>query len=256
MREAAAALAAPRQKAVLNAAAAHMPEDAQERLQTNLQSQLRKLICKGLAYLDLSDAGTASQLEPALSFMKLLIERFKVRGQLEEARAAKQWLRLQGLLTTEATTQAEANLEILLTEGNHRRGGGLKTTKGGVYTPNPKNQDNPLIRNTGNDVILNCNKCGIELRSSWIFDYLGKVHILVPKHGHSACGGRYVPTDAKLSVRQDNPTHLDICPHGSQSRHCVKCGGSGICVHKKRFSRCPPCFAERREERSDAKREQ
>ncbi|CAE8616703.1 unnamed protein product [Polarella glacialis] len=101
IREAAAALAAPRQKAAWNEAVAPMPEDAQERLQANLQGQLRKLICQGLGYLDLSDAGTVSQLEPALSFVKLLIERFKVRGQLEAARAARQWLRLQGLLTAE-----------------------------------------------------------------------------------------------------------------------------------------------------------
>ncbi|CAE8624526.1 unnamed protein product [Polarella glacialis] len=85
IREAAAALAAPRQKAVLGEAAAPMPEEAQERLQANLQSRLRKLIFKGLGYLDLSDAGTASQLEPALSFMKLLIEHFKVRVQLVDA---------------------------------------------------------------------------------------------------------------------------------------------------------------------------
>ncbi|CAE8587389.1 unnamed protein product [Polarella glacialis] len=119
-----------------------MPEDAQERLQVNLQCKLRKLICQGLGYLDLSDAGTASQLEPALSFMKLLIERFQARGQLEEARAGKQWLRLQGLLITEATAQAEASLESSLTEGSLKRTGGLRTTKGGVYTPNPNIQDN------------------------------------------------------------------------------------------------------------------
>ncbi|CAE8588767.1 unnamed protein product [Polarella glacialis] len=84
-----------------------MPEDAQERLQADLQSKLRKLLCKGLGYLDLSDAGTASLLEPALSLMKLLIERFEARGKLQQARAAKQWLRLQGILIAEATTQQQ-----------------------------------------------------------------------------------------------------------------------------------------------------
>ncbi|CAE8705102.1 unnamed protein product [Polarella glacialis] len=118
IREAAAALAAPRQKVVSKEAVAPMPEDAQERLQSNLQGKLRKLICKGLGHLDLSDVGTASQLEPALSFMKLLIERFKIRSQLEEAQAAKQWLRLQGILTSEVTTQAQASLGGLQPEGS------------------------------------------------------------------------------------------------------------------------------------------
>ncbi|CAE8645594.1 unnamed protein product [Polarella glacialis] len=145
IREAAAALAAPRLKAALIEAPLTMPEDAQERLQANLQSKLLKLICKGLGYLDQSDAGTASQLEPALSFLKLLIERFKVRGQLEEARAAKQWLRLQGLLKDEATTQAEANLARCRSDGaqiiegkNVPTGEDRGFSKGGVYSPNVK----------------------------------------------------------------------------------------------------------------------
>ncbi|CAE8594094.1 unnamed protein product [Polarella glacialis] len=249
MREAAAALAAPRQKSGLDEAAAPMPEDAQERLQANLQGRLRKLICQGLAYLDLPDAGTASQLEPALSFMKLLIERFKVRGQLEEARAAKQWLRLQGFFT------AEANLVSSLPEGSVKRGGRPQTTKGGVYMPNPMIQDNPLVRNTGTYVILTCIKCGLELRSSWVFEHRGKVATLVPGSGHYACRAKYVHADAKISIKLDNPSHLDICPHGSQTQLCVKCGGSQICAHKKHISRCPCCFAERRKARSDTKRE-
>ncbi|CAE8587386.1 unnamed protein product [Polarella glacialis] len=117
------------------------------------------------------------------------------------------------------------------------------SAKGGVYSPSVKVRSNPLVRNTGQDVILTCKKCRLELRSSWVFDYLGKARILVPRHGHSACGGKYVPTDAKFSVKQDNPTHLDICPHGSQRSLCVKCGGSGICVHRKRISACPHCLA-------------
>ncbi|CAE8679243.1 unnamed protein product [Polarella glacialis] len=154
IREAAEALAAPRQKAVLDEAAAPMPEDAQERLQANLQSQLRKLICKGLAYLDLSDAGTAMQLEPALSVMKLLIERFKVRGQLEAAWAAKQWLRLQGLLAAEVTTLAEGNSESCRSEGrNYLIGEDRACSKSGIYFPNVKLKSNPLVRNTGQDVI-------------------------------------------------------------------------------------------------------
>ncbi|CAE8728436.1 unnamed protein product [Polarella glacialis] len=181
-REAAAALAAPRRKPAFNEAAAPMSEDAQERLQANLQSRLRKLIFQGLGYLDLSDAGTASQLEPALSFVKLLIERFKARGQLEEARAAKQWLLLQRLFTAEATTLAEANLESCRSDGvqstkgkdSYLIGEDRGASKGGLYSPNVKIQSNLLVRNTGQDVILNCNKCGLELRSSWVFEYRGK----------------------------------------------------------------------------------
>ncbi|CAE8594085.1 unnamed protein product [Polarella glacialis] len=176
-----------------------MPEDAQERLQANLQGRLRKLICQGLGYLDLSDAGTASQLEPALSVMVLLIEGFKIRGQLEEARAAKQWL--QGLLEAEVTTQAEAIQESSLTEGRVKRRGVLKTTKCGAYTPNPQIQENPVVRHTGKDEILTCNNCGIELRSPWVFDYLGKVHLLITDVGHNSCGGKYVPAVAKLSMK-------------------------------------------------------
>ncbi|CAE8594091.1 unnamed protein product [Polarella glacialis] len=197
IREAAAALAAPRQKEALNEAPVPMPEDAQERLQANLQVRLRKLICKGLGYLDLSDAGTVLQLEPALSFMKLLIESFKVRSQLEEARAAKQWLRLQGLLKDEAHTQAEANLESCGSDGaqsiegkNVPIGEDRGSSKGGVYSPNVKLKSNPLVRNTGQDVILNCNKCGLDLRSSWFFEHRGKVSTLVPVSGHSTCGGK------------------------------------------------------------------
>ncbi|CAE8689240.1 unnamed protein product [Polarella glacialis] len=256
--EAAAALAAPRHKGALNEAAAPMPEDAQERLQANLQGRLRKLVCRGLAYLDLLDAGTAS-LDPALSFMKLLIERFKVRGPLGEARAAKQWLRLQGLLTAEATIQVEAILESSLTEGSepfsrsHHSGGGLKTTKGGVFTPNPKIQDNPLVRNTGTYVILTCSKCGLELKSSWVFEHRGKVATLVPGSGHNACRAKYVHTDAKVSVKLDIESHLNMCSHGSLATQCVTCRGSGICAHNKQISRCPSCLAERRKARFDAK---
>ncbi|CAE8586572.1 unnamed protein product [Polarella glacialis] len=256
IREAAATLAAPRQKAALSEPAVPMPEDAQDRLQANLQSKLRRLICRGLGCLDLSDAGTASQLEPALCFMKLLIERFKVRGQLEEARAAKQWMLLQGFITAEATTKAGASLGNSLIEDSCRTddafirkgkviwsGEDRGSSKDGVYIPGVKVKSNPLVRNTGNDVSLICDKCGIKLWSSWVFEYRGKVHSLVPRHGHNACGGKYVPTDAKLSVKRDNTEHLDMCPHGGALRHCVKCEGSGICVHKKRTSSCPHCLA-------------
>ncbi|CAE8596350.1 unnamed protein product [Polarella glacialis] len=258
IREAAAALAAPRQKTALNEAPVPMPDDAQERLQANLQGRLRKLICQGLGYLDLSDAGTASQLEPALSFMNLLIQRFKVRGQLEEARAAKQWLRLQGLLTAEATAQAEVSLEsspiedscrsdaALITKGKKARlkGEDRASVKGGVYSPNAMIQSNPLVRNTGQAVILICNKCGLELRSSWVFELRGKVGTLVPNNGHRTCGGKYVHADAKISVKLDILSNLNICPHGSLTNQCVKCGGSQICAHKRRTDRCPHCLAD------------
>ncbi|CAE8586577.1 unnamed protein product [Polarella glacialis] len=240
IREAAAALAAPRQKAALEEAAAPMPEDAQELLQANLQSKLRKLVCKGLGYVDLSDAGTASQLEPALSFMKLLIERFKARGQLEEARAAKQWLRLQGILTGEAKTETDANLENSLTEASRRKEGTLRTTKGGVYTPGQKIQDNALVRNTGRDVVLTCNKCGVELRSSWVFDYRGKLQTLVPTNGHTACRDKYISVTGIPLVRD---TLLDICPHNTRLSICVKCGGNSICIHKKQRFQCQLCKA-------------
>ncbi|CAE8645595.1 unnamed protein product [Polarella glacialis] len=227
-----------------------MPEDALERLQAHFQGQLRKLICKGLAYLDLSDVGTASQLEPALSFMKLLIERFKVRGQLEEARAAKQWLRLQGILAADVRTQVEANMEGCRSDGaqiaegkNVPTGEDRASVKGGVYSPNVKIQSNPLVRNTGHAVILTCSKCGLELRSSWIFEHRGKVSSLVPTAGHSTCGGRYVHSDAKISVKLDAVSHLNMCPHGSLARQCVKCGGRRICAHKQRIDRCPHCLA-------------
>ncbi|CAE8597135.1 unnamed protein product [Polarella glacialis] len=262
IREAAAALAAPRQKAALNDAAVPMPDDAQERLQANLQGRLRKLICKGLGYLDLSDAGTASQLELALAVMKLLIERFKVCGQLEAARAAKQWLRRQGFLTAEATTQAEADLESCrsdgaqITEGkSFLTGEDRGSSKFGVYSPNVKVKSNPLVRNTGQNVILNCNKCGLELRSSWVFEHRGKVSTLVPLHGHATFGAKYVHSDAKISVKLDKPSNLTMCTHGGLERQCVKCGGSQICAHKKRITRCAPCRAERRQARPDAKRE-
>ncbi|CAE8649226.1 unnamed protein product, partial [Polarella glacialis] len=254
IREAAAALAAPRQKVALNEAATPMLEDAQERLQANFQGRLRKLICKGLAYLDLSDVGTASQLEPSLSVMKLLIERFKVRGKLEEAQAAKQWLRLQGFLTAEATTQAQASLESLQPEGSCVRelaqtAEGKTTLTGpdkasvirGVYTPNIKLQSSPLVQNTGRDVILTCDKCGVELKSSWVLGIRGKVFSLTPQNGHLPCGGKYVPTDAKIPALADNPVYLDICPHGGRSWQCVKCGGGRICAHKKRRDCCLLC---------------
>ncbi|CAE8594096.1 unnamed protein product [Polarella glacialis] len=217
IREAAAALAAPRQKATLNEAATPMPEDAQERLQANLQGRLRKLICQGLGYLDVSDAGTASQLEPALSFMKLLIERFKVRGQLEEARAAKQWLRLQGLLTAEMTTEAQTNLEDCRSDGaqiaegkNVSVGVDRASSKSGVYSPTVNLKSNPLVRNTGQDVILNCSMCGLELRSSWVFEHRGKVGTLVPRNGHTTCGGKYVHRDAQIRVTLDIVSNLQM----------------------------------------------
>ncbi|CAE8594090.1 unnamed protein product [Polarella glacialis] len=256
IREAAAALAAPRQKAALNEAAAPMPEDAQERLRANLQGRLRKLIFQGLGYLDLSDVGTASQLEPALSVMKLLIERFKVRGQLEEARAAKQWLRLHGLLTADAATQAEANVESCRSEGNNYvTGADRGSSNSGVYSPNVKLKSNPLVRNTEQHVILKCNKCGLELRSSWVFEHRGKVGTLVPANGHRACGGKYVHIDSKIQVTLDIGSNLDICPHGRQTKMCAKCGGRGTCAHMKQIHTCPPCLAERRKARSDANRE-
>ncbi|CAE8594093.1 unnamed protein product, partial [Polarella glacialis] len=256
IKEAAAALAAPRQKATLIEAAAPMPEDAQERLQANLQSKLRKLICKGLGYLDLSDAGTASQLEPALSFMKLLIERFRLRAQLEEALAAKQWLLLQGILTAEVTTKAEANLESSKSEGqNYLTGEDRASSKGGIYSPNVKLKSNPLVRNTGLDIVLTCSKCGLELRSAWVFEHRGKVSTLVPAHGHHTCGGRYVHTDAKIHVTLDVVSNLIMCIHGCQTRMCVKCGGSQTCTHKKQIHNCSLCFADRRKARSDAKGE-
>ncbi|CAE8594088.1 unnamed protein product [Polarella glacialis] len=229
-----------------------MPEDAQERLQANLQGRLRKLICRGLGYLDLSDAGTASQLEPALSVMKLLIERFNMRGQLEEARAAKQWLLLQGPFTAEITSKAEANLESSPIEDSCRSDAALITrlageerasSTGRVYVPNVTIQSNPLVRNTGQAVVLTCSKCGLELRSSWVFEHRGKVGTLVPNNGHKSCGGKYGHADAKIHITQNIAPCLNMCIHGRQTKLCVECGGSQICAHKKRIARCPHCLA-------------
>ncbi|CAE8728431.1 unnamed protein product [Polarella glacialis] len=267
IREAAAALAAPRQKAVLNETAALMLEDAQERLQANFQGRLRKLIYQGLGYLDLTDEGTAIQLEPALSFIKLLLERFEIRGQLEEARAAKQWLRLQGILTADATTEAGANLGSLRPVGScvgevariseskkTLKGPDMASSKSGLYTPSTKIQGNPLVRNSGLHVILTCNRCGVELRSSWVFENREKVLALTPQNGHLPCGGKYVPVDAQIGFQRDSPSHLDICPHGVGRSHCVKCGGSSICVHKKQRSRCRHCVAAGYSKRARTKR--
>ncbi|CAE8633816.1 unnamed protein product, partial [Polarella glacialis] len=96
IREAAAALSAPRWKEDFPALGAMLPDEARERLRAGLQGRLRKLLCQGLGDLDLSDEGTAALLQPALAFMRRL---FAHGGRpLVEAKAGKQWLRLQSLI--------------------------------------------------------------------------------------------------------------------------------------------------------------
>ncbi|CAE8587166.1 unnamed protein product [Polarella glacialis] len=261
IREAAAALSAPRWKEDFPALGAMLPDEARERLRAGLQGRLRKLLCQGLGDLDLSDEGTAALLQPALAFMRRL---FAHGGRpLVEAKAGKQWLRLQSLILCGAADDnnnnnnnnnnhynnnddefSQAAPQVAATTHSvaeaYVKHGPLRTVKHGVYTPNPRIQALEHVRSTDADVFLTCSKCGYKVTSCWVFERRGTLRTLIPGHGHAACGGKYV-AHASISCIVDNKAILDICPHETQRHICVKCGGSQICMHRKRRHTCKLC---------------
>ncbi|CAE8601268.1 unnamed protein product [Polarella glacialis] len=262
LREAAAALSGPRLVAALPQGESAMPEEAKERLQGNLQGRLRKLICNGLGYLDLSDSGTAALLEPGLSFMGRLIDKFAEAHarSLEEALAGKQWGRLQHLLSgsqecvsqlrdehfpSEPFEDGQEEVTLAKSMGIGRADVGLRgpTTKGGVYTPNLRIQSLALVRETSSSVVLTCNRCGDKLTSSWLFERRpGLFLTLTPQHGHNKCGGQYTSVD-EVPCKKDFITDIDICEHGCQRAKCYRCGGHQICKHQKQRHSCKLCKA-------------
>ncbi|CAE8622877.1 unnamed protein product [Polarella glacialis] len=76
-----------------------MPQDAIERLKSNVQGKLRRCILQGLSRLQLDEV-TTGLLEPGLSFLKILMDKFSsINGSsMDEARAGKQWMKLHGLV--------------------------------------------------------------------------------------------------------------------------------------------------------------
>ena len=117
-----------------------------------------------------------------------------------------------------------------------------------VFYPNKKVQGLPTVFE-GEDVIqLQCGLCSATISSSWFFRHPGtqQISVLVPQHGHLACGKKLgklspwipasdvTPKPAKLEI-------LTLCPHNRELRNCTLCGGSRICEHQKRRDRCATC---------------
>eukprot|EP00928_Gymnodinium_smaydae_P051406 TRINITY_DN34940_c0_g1_i1.p1 TRINITY_DN34940_c0_g1~~TRINITY_DN34940_c0_g1_i1.p1 ORF type:complete len:394 (-),score=66.31 TRINITY_DN34940_c0_g1_i1:217-1398(-) len=79
-----------------------MDEAAKERLRAQTQHRLRKLLNCGLRALDLSDAGTAAILRPALTIVYSLICDFEKRTAMlvDQAKDGKQWALLKEFAST------------------------------------------------------------------------------------------------------------------------------------------------------------
>lgn len=103
-----------------------------------------------------------------------------------------------------------------------------------------------------NSVTLKCSECEQTVRSTWFWRHpkLETLHILVPNHGHRACGqkmGRKCPwfPVGDQPSKLDSFDKLDFCDHKIRRTKCFACGGSDICEHEKQYSKCKLCKGRR-----------
>eukprot|EP00933_Yihiella_yeosuensis_P038967 TRINITY_DN32916_c0_g2_i1.p1 TRINITY_DN32916_c0_g2~~TRINITY_DN32916_c0_g2_i1.p1 ORF type:complete len:658 (+),score=97.27 TRINITY_DN32916_c0_g2_i1:103-2076(+) len=296
LRDCTAALTKPRQKPAGISSSFFETADANQSCSSDLQSKLRKILFAGFVCLDLADSGTLLMLEPAWSVLRSLISHFEEShaSSISEAMSGQQWMRLKSMLFENGNIDCQtavvepekpilppASRKTLVHREDSAKWG---STVNGIYTPGIRIQQSPLVKAVEKSILLACDKCGLQLTSSWVFQRHGEDRVIVPMRGHFKCGGHYRALDGR-SCQKDNFSHLDICPHdrirstclpcggGRRCKHgrfrhfctqcggasmcphgktriyCIDCGGSGLCVHQKRKYDCKTCKGQSRKYR-------
>eukprot|EP00933_Yihiella_yeosuensis_P001000 TRINITY_DN10157_c0_g1_i2.p1 TRINITY_DN10157_c0_g1~~TRINITY_DN10157_c0_g1_i2.p1 ORF type:complete len:493 (-),score=96.69 TRINITY_DN10157_c0_g1_i2:145-1623(-) len=198
LRDATAALAKPCLKTcIATCSAEQSAEAAQQLLQGDLQIRLRKIVCKSLLLLDLTDEGTVSLLQPALSYLRNLIWNFEQTHQqtIAATRSGKQWVSLKSLVGNDSEDHIGKSLgevadPALMSDLAAKAGAedakqrqGVKQLKKrtrqapypksetvGVYNPNLKIRALSHVKQNMVDVIVACSKCSAQLTSCWVFE--------------------------------------------------------------------------------------
>eukprot|EP00933_Yihiella_yeosuensis_P017028 TRINITY_DN14344_c0_g2_i1.p1 TRINITY_DN14344_c0_g2~~TRINITY_DN14344_c0_g2_i1.p1 ORF type:complete len:152 (+),score=23.19 TRINITY_DN14344_c0_g2_i1:414-869(+) len=124
----------------------------------------------------------------------------------------------------------------------------IRSIRDGVFTPNERIRALQYVLQAATGIELSCNKCGKKLVASWMYERHGKTWVLVPSHGHSICGGLFVPS-AGMLWKRDVIGDLVLCHHGLIARECWRCGGSKTCIHRKQRYKCKICRSSRKAER-------
>eukprot|EP00438_Fugacium_kawagutii_P007077 Skav214268 [mRNA] locus=scaffold642:49329:50579:+ [translate_table: standard] len=252
--------------------------DVQPHKQSEVQVRVRKLLISALSSLDLADPFTRQQLETPIDYLRILLRKFEGGCQeVTTSRAARQWRQLQCLMTSadaqrptrtfspevrsdvsslgDAThlwmdkvtpLEGEAESESLVTEVVDKHM--AASSRLGVYRPNQKVMKLPTVFQADRPIELKCSQCPQVITSNWFWRHpgSGKVHVLVPQHGHRLCAtklGKKCPWLAQGDIPQknDHSSELNFCVHNRQINLCKECGGRYICPHNLRTYRCSLC---------------
>ena len=218
----------------------------------DLQCRIRRLLISALSSLDLTDEATEQAVETAVVYIRQLIQDVRL-ADLETSRAARQWRKLQSLISVEA----ESTLSI---EDGPKRQLRTETLKRqdrasiveGAFNPNIRVRQLPLVY-AGDAVRLTCPSCPASITSRWWWRHpkTQEVYLLIPQHGcfhgnKATSRGKVDETSRWRPVnvwptKNDDFTKLDFCCHQRKRCQCAECGGYSICSHGKRRSSCRLC---------------
>ena len=188
-----------------------------------------------------------------MAYIKQLIQDVCL-ADLETSRAARQWRKLQALISAEAgtTLSIEDGPKKRQLRSEKLRGEDNARIVQGAFSPNLKVRQLPSVF-AGDAVRLTCPSCPASITSRWWWRHpkTQVVYLLVPNNGcyHGGLRGRrekvdetnrWRPVDA-WPTKDDKFTHLDFCCHQRQRRVCAACGGYEVCSHGKERSHCRLC---------------
>ena len=188
-----------------------------------------------------------------MAYIKQLIQDVCL-ADLETSRAARQWQKLQSLISREAGTT------LSIGDGPKKRQLRSETLRDkdkariieGAFRPNVKVRQLPSVF-AGDPVQLTCPSCPASITSRWWWRHpkTQAVSLLIPSNGCYHGGtqrsrgkveetSRWRPVDA-WPTKDDCFSTLDYCHHQRQRRLCNECGGYKICSHGKRPEDCRLC---------------
>ena len=213
---------------------------------SQLQRRIRRALITALQNIDLEDDNTRRCLESPLAFIQGLCDQVDFAA-LPATSATQQWHQLRSLICGSDGAKVGQH-DKKTSVANRLPAADSSGVSNSVFYPNKKVQGLPTVFE-GEDVIqLQCGLCSATISSSWFFRHpdTQQISVLVPQHGHLACGKKLgklspwipasdvTPKPAKLEI-------LTLCPHNRELRNCTLCGGSRMCEHQKRRDRCATC---------------
>lgn len=233
------------------------PTDDQQQQKVSssaLQFRIRRIVIRTLQHLDLADGLTYQMVEAAVTYICQLLEKahFAPVNARADSGATRQWQQLQSLLDVvqtvhgakfdEPPTGTAERLKRQLVKREE-----MAVSVEGDYHPSKKMKTLESAFHSEEVAQLRCSQCSATMTSSWYWRHPinGKVHVLVPAHGHSACrkrlGKRFGWRAQGIPMCVDNFLSLDFCHHQRQRQRCRDCGGKGICIHSRRKDTCKLC---------------